>query len=133
MYCNTQRSSSGRPRLHIRSRLGQQPHTDLPSRWNISSGVRMLGIRGWGIQGTGRDRCHVQWQHSSLRQREPPHSSFLTAPATNRFVISLTKPFSSKNLKFINYIKIVNYKYYLYLSIILLFEVFLFYSPYVSL
>ncbi|XP_021928085.1 RING finger protein nhl-1 isoform X2 [Zootermopsis nevadensis] len=78
-----QRSSSGRPRLHIRSRLGQQPHTDLPSRWNISSGVRMLGIRGWGIQGTGRDRCHVQWQHSSLRQREPPHSSFLTAPATN--------------------------------------------------
>lgn len=115
MCSNEQRSSSGRSGLHIRGRLRQQPHTDLPSRWNISSGIRMLGIRGWRVQGTGRDRRHVQWQHSSMRQREPPHSSFLNASPTNRFV-TLTKAFYTKNLKLLSDLETVNLKYCLCIS-----------------
>ncbi|XP_069677939.1 RING finger protein nhl-1 isoform X5 [Periplaneta americana] len=75
-----ERSGRGRPRVHIRSRLGQQPHTDLPSRWDIPSGVRMLGVRGRGVQGTGRDSSHVQWQHPSVRQGESSHTSVLSSP-----------------------------------------------------
>lgn len=86
MHSVVQRSSCGRPRIYIRGRLRQQSHTDLPSRWDIPPGFRMLGIRGRGVQRIGRDRCHVQWQYSSMRQREPPHSSFLNTPAASRFV-----------------------------------------------
>jgi len=46
----------------------------------------MLGIGGRGVQGTGGNRCHVQWQHIGMRQRESSYSSLLNAPARNRFV-----------------------------------------------
>ena len=86
VFSNVQRSSSGRPGIHFRGRLRQQPHTNLSSRWDIPTGIRMLGIRRRGVQGTGGDRCHVQWQHFGMRQRESSHTSLLNAPATNRFV-----------------------------------------------
>jgi len=116
MYFNVQRSGSGWPRLHIRGRLRQQPHTNLPSRRDIPSGIWMLGIRGWRIQGTGRDCCHVQWQHSSMWQREPPHSSVLSAPTakTNRFV-TFTVAFSSHHLIW-RYFKAVSLNFCFYFS-----------------
>jgi hypothetical protein len=104
MCSDVQGSSCGRPRIHIRSRLRQQPHTDLPSRWNIPSGFRMLGIRGWGVQRIGRDRCNVQWQYSSMRQREPPNSSFLNTPAGMRFV-RFNKILCSPKLKWLSHFK----------------------------
>jgi hypothetical protein len=95
-----QRSSCGRPRIHIRGRLRQQPNTDLPSRRDIPSGFRMLGIRGRRVQRIGRDRCHVQRQYSSMRQREPSHSSFLNTPTGKRSV-KLTEVISWQKLELI--------------------------------
>ncbi|PSN52645.1 hypothetical protein C0J52_08819 [Blattella germanica] len=80
--------SSGRPRLHLRSGLRQQPNPNLPPRRDIPSSVRMLGIRGRGVQRLGRHSSHVQRQHLSVRPGEPSHSSLLNTATPTRINVN---------------------------------------------
>lgn len=72
-----QGSSCGRPRVHHRRRLGQQPDTDLQPGQQLPEGVRVLGVGRRGVQGSGGSGSHVQREHTSVRPGEPQTSSVL--------------------------------------------------------
>ncbi|XP_049958896.1 RING finger protein nhl-1 isoform X1 [Schistocerca serialis cubense] len=84
VHPTTEGRRSGRPGLHLRGGLRQQPHPNIQPRRHIPESIRLLGIRGRGVQRTGGYSSYIQRQHPGVRSREPSHTGVLSSAANKR-------------------------------------------------